>query len=208
MPDLKVINEWLNKQEKNLFGQPIYRIVFSNSCTEIRTGVFDEVVNPTSVEDNKQYLFSHYMKYMLAHPDADPNKVLLNLTKGQPVSEKLPETREVKKYNYIDSRYILEKWFPPELSFNANVPESIQGSYEPFFVFEDKNGNYLDPTLKAIEFIILASRNPGQPRTPAEIKQMHDRVQEKEVADFIAQLTETDSPWEIGVGYSKEIANA
>lgn len=82
--------------------------------------------------------------------------------------------KNVPKYNYIKDRWILEKWQPSAV---LELPESERrGTYEPFYVFEDTNHNYLEPNLKAIEFLIEFSRRqnilPGdrasQLRTEAE----------------------------------------
>lgn len=68
------------------------------------------------------------------------------------------ETRWVLKYQNIVARWILEKWLGPEQAINPELPRSAQGSYEPFYVFEDNKGNALPPTLKSVEFYINFAR--------------------------------------------------
>lgn len=71
-------------------------------------------------------------------------------------------TKEVPKYSYIGERYILEQWHPPELAFTRELPDSVNGSYEILFVFEDKNGNRLPLDIKAIEMIMYAKFSDKQ----------------------------------------------
>lgn len=64
-----------------------------------------------------------------------------------------PEVRELPKYKqYIHEKYILERLVPvPE---GSDLIEKI--SYEPAWVFMDKNGNYLPPRWDACQFIVEA----------------------------------------------------
>lgn len=64
------------------------------------------------------------------------------------------ETRRVRKYNYIHERFILEKWAPGNLTANRELPDASNGDYIPVYVFEDKKGNYLPPTERALKFIL------------------------------------------------------
>lgn len=66
----------------------------------------------------------------------------------------------VKKYSYIKSRFIIEKFVPPPLSVIPEIPGSIHGSWEPLYVFEDSNGNYLKPIMKVALMICNANQNP------------------------------------------------
>src|SRR5689334_2025398 len=76
--------------------------------------------------------------------------------------------RYVRKYNYIHERWILEKWFPQSLVKNEETPAVKNGDYEPFYVFQDKYGNYLEPTRKVVEFIFYAMMK-GRASTEQEI---------------------------------------
>lgn len=64
------------------------------------------------------------------------------------------ETRYVPKYRqWIQKKFVLERLtVVPEL--NADELPSSRLSYEPLWVFEDKNGNYLPPKWEASKFII------------------------------------------------------
>ena len=63
-------------------------------------------------------------------------------------------TEQVYKYNYILNRWVLEQWFPPEVCLNPELPDSIHGSYEPIYVFEDKDGNSLPLVLRVVQIIV------------------------------------------------------
>lgn len=64
------------------------------------------------------------------------------------------EMREVPKYRqWIHDKYILERLvLVPE--FNQEELAGSKLSYEPIWVFEDKNGNSLPPKFEACKFIV------------------------------------------------------
>jgi hypothetical protein len=64
------------------------------------------------------------------------------------------EVREAPKYRqWIKEKYVLERLVVvPEVN-SDDLPES-KVSYEPLWVFEDKNGNYLPPKYEAAKFAI------------------------------------------------------
>lgn len=66
----------------------------------------------------------------------------------------VPEVREVPKYRqWIKEKYVLERLtIVPEI--NADELPVSRLSYEPLWVFEDKNGNYLPPKLLVCKFVI------------------------------------------------------
>jgi hypothetical protein len=123
------------------------------------------------------------------------------------------ETRRVQKYNYISERWVLEKWLP---LVNREVPESAEnGMYEPFWVFQDRAGNYLQPTMKAVQFLIefcdKVGRVPSSTRA-AELKQEDEEAFEKEISRFQDELD--CSPMlnalslNDGVGYSGKVGKS
>src|SRR5258708_2512602 len=140
-------NKFLKKQGKTPLGAPLYKLVWSNSETELRTGQFED------------------------------------WTTGGLFIRTFVGTKEVLKYNYIVDRWILEKWFPPELSFVPELPNSKNGSYEPLYVFENKLGEYLSPNLKAINFIVEQSRQPNR-STPEQLINALLAKEEKEVKEI------------------------
>jgi hypothetical protein len=65
-----------------------------------------------------------------------------------------PEVRLVPKYRqWIVEKYVLERLvLVPDI--NSDELPTIKQSYEPLFVFEDKNSNYLPPKIQACKFVI------------------------------------------------------
>lgn len=139
MTEVELINRWLSDQGKNLRGEPIYRLVWSDDLYEFRHGTFRDFYG---------------------------NLFLREVT----------ETRRTRKYGYIQERFIFEKWAPPEIAFSRELPESINGDYIPVFVFEDKNGKYLKPTLKVVEFLVRVCKDEVRiDRTPVPTSEEIDR---------------------------------
>lgn len=67
-----------------------------------------------------------------------------------------PEVREVPKYRtYIKDKYILERLVLVPESQENDLP-TTRLSYEPMWTFQDKDGNYLPPTLLASKFVVDA----------------------------------------------------
>lgn len=96
-------------------------------------------------------------------------------------------TKLVPKYPYIKSRWILEMWFPPEISMAKELPHSRQGSYEPLFVFQDKNGNELLVAMRPVEYIVNFALHG--PRMSSNARASEDKIEEeireaKEMAEF------------------------
>lgn len=72
----------------------------------------------------------------------------------------IPEVRLLPKYKqYIQQRYILERLVP--VGPQSDLVDKV--SYEPAWVFMDKNGNYLPPFYEGCKLIVesvLAATNP------------------------------------------------
>jgi hypothetical protein len=86
-------------------------------------------------------------------------------------------TRELKKYNYIQDRFILEAWLDQDLSSNGEVPDAINGDYIPIWIFEDGKGKPLPVTRKVLTFLIASIQ--GKVRKDNELSE--EEAQEKEV---------------------------
>lgn len=64
-----------------------------------------------------------------------------------------PDIREVRKYNHIKDRYVLERLVEvPEFQQKELAWAKI--SYEPLWTFEGKNEEYIPPKFEACKFII------------------------------------------------------
>ena len=59
--------------------------------------------------------------------------------------------REVKKYGYLKDRFVLERLVYMEV---PDLPESSNGHYEPVYVFQTKDLQYLEPNLLVCEMVI------------------------------------------------------
>ena len=75
-------------------------------------------------------------------------------------------TKLVPKYPFCQDRWILEKWFPPELTACEELP-NVRGenSYEPLFVFQDKNCNPLPLSLRVVEILVGFDRDRDRPKS-------------------------------------------
>jgi hypothetical protein len=115
--------------------------------------------------------------------------------------------RQVPKYNYINERWILEKWLPAEDSYINEVPNTHNGSYEPVYVFQDKDLNYLEPNLKIVKIVIFFSEGNVRKMTPSERQQLADISENEEVQDFIDRIDVTPVSNALamkeGVGYGR-----
>ena len=91
--------------------------------------------------------------------------------------------RYVPKYPYIDSKWILEKYFPP---FHEDaLPESNLGSYEPLFVFQDKNEKALPVVLKIVELLVGYDRNRDKPSLDTSLFDKLEKQEFNEILDSI-----------------------
>lgn len=62
-----------------------------------------------------------------------------------------PEVRELPKYRqHIHQKYILERYVP----IVGETDLTVNMSYEPAWVFQDKDGNYLPPFFDGCKFVI------------------------------------------------------
>jgi len=114
-------------------------------------------------------------------------------------------SREVKKYDYFTPCYVLERWIPPEMLENTNeLPNWRQGSYEPFWVFLDKDDKPIDPNMEVVQFMIHFHFNPRK-KTPEQIMSHHEKVRQQLIDQYADQI-DINQLW-IDVGYTKEMKN-
>jgi len=118
------------------------------------------------------------------------------------------EARRVHKYSYISEKWILEKWFPMPPTRELPAPNG----YEPFYVFESKDGQHLNPTLKVVQFIVDMSRNEVKVNPlngEIEMRNLYDTRAAKDIKEIEDSLE--CSPitnalhMKEAVGYTKEI---
>lgn len=94
--------------------------------------------------------------------------------------------KKVRKYSYINERWILEKlvYAPTE-----ELPESEKGHYEIVWNFESKDGKYLKPIWIAIDLLVktLLGRSKWH-RGQKEINADEAAKFRKEIEEFEEQL--------------------
>ena len=62
--------------------------------------------------------------------------------------------KEVRKYEYLKERYILERIMPLAGQNAEEIKANHNLSYEPVWVFEDAKNQYLPPLYRACDFVI------------------------------------------------------
>lgn len=97
------------------------------------------------------------------------------------------ETRWTRKYWYINDRWILERWIPPELCHTPELPNSRNGSYEPIYTFEDGNRLYLEPNIKVLDFIITMAEKPHHITQQELYNELKDK-EEKEIQQIMESM--------------------
>jgi hypothetical protein len=97
------------------------------------------------------------------------------------------ETRWTRKYWYINDRWVLERWIPPELCETKDLPNSRNGSYEPIYVFEDGDRLYLEPNIKVLDFIITMAEKPHHITQEELMNELKDK-EAKEVQDIMEAM--------------------
>jgi len=70
--------------------------------------------------------------------------------------------KEVKKYNWIKDRWILEQWIPPDLAFCKDLPETKNGDYTAIYVFETSSGVSLALRLSVVQIIVKHILSPSK----------------------------------------------
>lgn len=103
------------------------------------------------------------------------------------------EVKLVPKYHF-KNRHVLEKRV--ELPYTTELPDaSMQGfSYEPIFVFQDKNGNPLPVIWRPIEIMVwCAIRGPENVFTSRTEVAEEEKITAKDIAYFEEVLEDQSS---------------
>src|SRR5437762_6234282 len=88
------------------------------------------------------------------------------------------EIREVQKYPWIRSKWIIERWASGGLSYHPDLETDKNGVYVCVYVFQDFNGNYLPPLLKIAEIVIKHLLNP-----PKRIEAINRDIEEEKKSE-------------------------
>lgn len=65
------------------------------------------------------------------------------------------------KYSWIKERWVLEQWYPPEYCYSSELPDTVNGSYEPIYVFESSKGEALPLNLLVCQLIVSRCLKPS-----------------------------------------------
>jgi len=96
-----------------------------------------------------------------------------------------PQIILTRKYNYIHERYILERYIIDSAKDNLELITHNGCSYEPVWVFEDKNLEFVRPFWRAVEVLALAAEGGiGDKKTLKDYMSDDEKALEKEVAYF------------------------
>lgn len=108
--------------------------------------------------------------------------------------------QDVPKYPYYKSRWILERltFLPLESPVKKELVDTENGTYEPIYVFWDKDQKYLPPHLEVTKKIFHDLMNPVIV-TPGDIKRDELKAQEDEMDYFKLVLADSGrSPLFVG----------
>ena len=103
-----------------------------------------------------------------------------------------PEVREVKKYQHIYERYVLERLVPVMGETDLVTPMS----YEPAWTFQDRFDNYLPPRIDACRYIIEAIYSQMNNSGHIKYKDPNDSPEEKlqKIIDMEHMLFGNETP--------------
>lgn len=99
--------------------------------------------------------------------------------------------RECKKYPHLKERFIIERWYPADKAFTPEIPDSINGGYEPLYVFEDKDRNFLDPIERVAIIVCSCAIDPINFWKRKQMLEEYASRQDKEDYDAVYYGIET-----------------
>lgn len=108
--------------------------------------------------------------------------------------------QETLKYPYIPKgAKVLEMWLSPEVCYTREIPETIEGSYEPLFVFWNFEMNEPLPIIdEQVHRIIWTLYHPELPGHKKSLMETEEEVTKaKEIQRTVDEL-ENESPYLAG----------
>jgi hypothetical protein len=101
---------------------------------------------------------------------------------------------ETKKYPYIKERWILEQWNPPEITYDAQIPETAEGAYDPAWTFQHDEGYPVHVSFEIIQAIIYEMEHKPLPGHRASQQRTEETKKfDTEVAQNVLDLEERGS---------------
>jgi len=70
------------------------------------------------------------------------------------------ETGKFPKYSWLHHVWVLEMWANPEIAYTPELPDSVNGSFEPIYAFVDPGGNPLPLNQHVVELVIKVALRP------------------------------------------------
>lgn len=175
--DPKIINKYLERFGKNIFGQPVFRLTWTTDQIEKRYGTYNEFYGK---------IFVRTITGCIDRP----------------------------KYPHIADRWIIEQWYPPEKTYDPDIPATKEGDYLCIYVFEDSKRNKLDLKMRVVEIIMHSLMRPDRSRMKiaSDIKSEVENKDRKEI-EYFEDAIDT-SPLQNALhmrearGYEKELKDA
>jgi hypothetical protein len=104
-------------------------------------------------------------------------------------------TLELRKYDYLKDRWILEVYSPEQSSLNREIAKG--DNYEPLFVFQNNKREYLEPAWFAIEYIVRRYQDVRSGNFEKRNEKMdlaeQERLEEKEAQAYLDYLESESS---------------
>jgi hypothetical protein len=164
-PLIEYFNQKLAERGRSLDGRPIWRISWSTSQREKRLGKFSDFY-------------------------------------GSIFLREVQEVREVPKYWHNPDRWVLERlcFLPPNAAIHREIvaqldlditKPTVNGSYEPIYFFQDKQGRELPVTEWALEAVMYSLEFGVKGRvSDSTMREEYIAETDKEAAYFEAELAE------------------
>ena len=116
----------------------------------------------------------------------------------------LSGAREWKKYSYLSDKWVLEQLVPTN---NPELKERL--SYEPIYVFQDKDGNYLPLNIEVAIAVVNSIMNRREVKPRSEKQDLYEENEKvrKEKEQFKKALKDHDSEFERRIRNQELILN-
>lgn len=166
--------EWANERlleigGSNPFGKPQFRLVWSNERMELVGGEFDKYLEGTDIWIGLQVIDPTPMPKYWTHPD----RFIVECWRPAEVYAISEE-----QWYRLTSELHEGRWIP------VLGPYPAQGDYEPAWILEDENGNFLQPTHTVMDEIVGRIRASRERFTSSQRKAALDEREAQRVKDF------------------------
>lgn len=154
-----------------------------------------EVLNERLINVYGRYLDERPLFRLIYSENVTEIRDITHTKEGLPYLH--PEPGEVKKYSWLNNKYILEGLRETGVLRNGKVEGIID--YEPMWVFEDKDGNPLPPDWLVIQALMESARCAQEGRSP-NFKNIEDENDPEVMAKRLEKIQEQLFPNETEIG--------